>query len=124
MNTYTKLNNYKTQMAQAAGKLYASWNAEFFKKELLESITKLKIPEGEIDFTELTEQEMRDLGFQNWDEHSLLIPIWLFRLLPDSLELFSPLSYSFKTVGTADDDIRFGCVAFSLQCNPNGRKWE
>jgi hypothetical protein len=123
MNAYEKLDGYKTQMAQAAGKLYPRWGADFFKKELMESIAKLKIPEGEIDFTELTEQEMRLLGFKDWNEHHLLIPIWLFRLLPDSLELFSPLSYSFKTAGTADDDIRFGCVAYSLKCNPNGRKW-
>jgi hypothetical protein len=112
-------------MAQAAGKLCAGWTGDVFRDELLKSIAKLKIPEGEVDFTELTEQEMRLLGFRDWDAHYLLIPIWLFRILPDTLELILPFDHPSRTttVADADDDIRFGCVLYSLKCNPNGRKW-
>jgi hypothetical protein len=125
MNAYEKLDLYKTKMAQAAGRVCAGWAGEFFRDELLKSIEKIKIPEGEVDFTELTEQEMRSLGFRNWDDHHLLIPIWLFRTLPDSLELILPFDQPSRntTVADADDDIRGGCVPYCLRCNPNGRKW-
>ena len=134
MNAYEKLDNYKTHMAQIAGMMYACWDSDFFKKELLGNIKKGQIPEGDINFAELTEQEMISLGFAIWNKSYLLIPIWLFRILPKNLELVCPFDDEEcvrkvqpvpkeYTVGTADDDIRFGCVAYSLKCNPNGWKW-
>lgn len=64
------------------------------------------------DLTELTSEQADILGMTRWDsENNRLIPLYLFNLLPDDLEL-TCISGEKKLVGNCNNDIRCGCVAY------------
>lgn len=112
--------NLCANAAQITGKLYKNWSPDFVYKEVFEGIDKLKAhyEAWNIDYTQITSEELLGVGFRYWDkeEKHLLIPIWLFRLLPDDEKLYSPLSGShiIELKKDCDEDCRFGCVAYSL----------
>jgi hypothetical protein len=119
-DNFTTLLNMCANAAQITGKLYKNWDSDFVYKEVFEGLDRLKTHYASlnIDYTQITSDELRSVGFKHWDdeEKHLLIPIWLFRLLPDDEKLYSPLidENSIELKKDCDDDYRFGCVAFSL----------
>lgn len=117
---FTNLVNMCANAAQITGMLYKNRTPDLVYKEVFERLDKLKshYTSLNIDYTQIMSEDLRSVGFTYWDEEEkhLLIPIWLFRLLPDDEKLYSPLSEShiIELKKDCDDDYRFGCVAFSL----------
>ena len=95
---------------------YQSWSGDFVKKEYFDTIEKAKkaFSEENINFAELTKNELKMLRFVDFDKSNKnLIPLWLFRILPDHTKV-KCFNGERTTVKDADDDIRFGCVAYML----------
>lgn len=75
----------------------------------------------EIDFTKLTVEEARELGFKKWSEEEedvrdlWLFPLYLTPIIPDDFEVIDiygePIKYEKCKM---DNDIRFGCVAYGI----------
>lgn len=71
-------------------------------------------------FKDLTVEQRRELKFGTWSKESVengLIPLYIFKLLDDQTLLYCPLSSASnktETRSNADDDTRFGCVAYEF----------
>ena len=95
---------------------YQSLSGDFVKKQYFYTIEKAKkaFSEEEINFAELTKDELKMLRFADFNkDNKNLIPLWLFRILPDHTKV-KCLNGEQITVKDADDDVRFGCVAYML----------
>ena len=95
---------------------YQSWSGDFVKEEYFAAIEKAKkaFSEENINFAELTKNELKMLRFVDFDKSNKnLIPLWLFRILPDHTKV-KCFNGERTTVKDADDDVRFGCVAYML----------
>lgn len=95
---------------------YTSWSDSFFRKEFLErqKNAKTQFECQAIKWDEISNDEYKLLGFRDFDENTKnLIPLWLFKILPDDTKVIS-FSGNQETIKTADDDVRFGCTAFML----------
>ena len=72
-----------------------------------------------IDITKLTIEEAKELRFRRWDEELpdlWLFPLYLVPLIPEGLEVMSISGNKFKyEKDKADNDIRFGCVAYGIE---------
>ena len=72
-----------------------------------------------IDITKLTIEEAKELRFRRWDEELpdlWLFPLYLVPLIPEGLEVMSISGDKFKyEKDKADNDIRFGCVAYGIE---------
>ena len=95
------------------------WNNEFKlqqnKKSFNNFYEELK---KHIDFTKLTAEEARELRFGKWDEKSnlWLFPLYLVPIIPEGLEVMSISGNKYKyEKDKADNDIRFGCVAYGIE---------
>ena len=111
---FKKLATYMSYIANVPQ--YESWSGEFVKKEYFDAIEKAKnsFSEEKIDFSELTEDELEVLRFRGFDDDNKnLIPLWLFRILPDDTKI-KCFSGEEKTVKDASDDVRYGCTAYML----------
>lgn len=77
-----------------------SWGPAFCVTEALAYKKKLEEYLSQIDFTQMTVEELKELGFRWWDEeHTLLLcPLWLASLFPSD-----------------DHDHRGGCLAFGFK---------
>lgn len=76
-----------------------------------------------IDFAKITVEEAKELRFQRWDEELpdlWLFPLYLVPIIPEGLEVMSISGdkYKYEKV-TADNDIRFGCVAYGIEIKNN-----
>lgn len=73
-----------------------------------------------VDINALTQQELSDLGFRDWDENGLaLIPLWL---LPFISETFTGACINDSKVKVfvtkdIDNDNRFGVLAYGVYPN-------
>jgi len=124
---FNELLKFAVWSAQAAGEPYHQWSEEITKKTIFKRREQMsKAFPKDLDLSKLTRQEMFSLGFGNWDGEYLLIPIWLFRILPSDTSVICPVGggYEEGTVSEVDDDIRGGCVAWALKCNPKGNEEE
>ena len=95
---------------------YQSWSGDFVKEEYFAAIEKAKkaFSEENINFAELTQDELKMLRFADFNEDNKnLIPLWLFRILPDHTKV-KCFNGKRTTVKDADDDVRFGCTAYML----------
>ena len=95
---------------------YQSWSGDFVKEEYFAAIEKAKkaFSEENINFAELTQDELKMLRFADFNEDNKnLIPLWLFRILPDHTKV-KCFDGEQTTVKDADDDVRVGCVAYML----------
>lgn len=98
---------------------YTNWSEEFAVKEIR------SIPEwvkgssnfNPIDPNEFTVEQLKELGFGQWDEESklFLMPLWLLPFVKDELELgcIDGERRTFKRE-EIDNDERFGCLAFGV----------
>lgn len=72
-----------------------------------------------IDFTKITVEEAKELRFQRWDEEHpelWLFPLYLVPIIPEGLEVTSISGNKYKyEKDKADNDIRFGCVAYGIE---------
>jgi hypothetical protein len=112
--TFTTLATYMGWLANIG--IYESWSGDFIKKELFSAFEHAKkefaVNYEDLNFKELTSQELKLLRFADFDDNTKnLIPLWLFRVLPDDIKLES---FRGETClkKDADDDIRFGCTVY------------
>ena len=111
---FKKLATYMSYIANVPQ--YESWSGEFVKKEYFDAIEKAKnsFSEEKIDFSELTQDELEVLRFIDFDDDNKnLIPLWLFRILPDDTKI-KCFNGEEKTVKDSSDDVRCGCTAYML----------
>lgn len=76
-----------------------------------------------VDLKSLTIEDAKYLGFCRWDEeypNLWLMPIWLFPIIPEGMELMDINGEKFKFErDKADKDIRFGCLAYGIEIGGN-----
>lgn len=98
---------------------YTDWSADFVASQIREIPEMIKktnwfVP---INPADLTEAEMRELGFGKWSKEDpmSLIPLWLFPFLPDEVDCGS-ISGEKRILKKSemDNDHRFGCLAYGV----------
>ena len=110
----------KSILTHAAEVIAYSWDAEFSRENLKSLPEKLKKAKGFrlIDPSDLTAEEMKDLGFGRWsDDNPInLIPLWLKPFLAERIKAGSISGEEPAEIETAtmDDDHRFGCLAYGV----------
>jgi hypothetical protein len=100
---------------------YESWTNEFRLSNIKDIHKNLKEWEKEngsfkIDPTDLSFEEMIELGFGSWSEESpmRLIPIWLYPFLSDEFESESISGSKHSKLSEIDNDHRFGCLVYGV----------
>jgi hypothetical protein len=81
--------------------------------KLFESIKEEMV---DVDFTQFNTEELKSLGFSEWDDDSLMLaPRWVFTVMKSGTQLTS-ISGETKTFGidNIDMDTRFGVTAWGL----------
>lgn len=110
----------KALTTKAAEIIAYPWGEDFSYKELKGLPGRLKAAEGFrlVDPSDLTDNEMSDLGFGRWsDENPIrLIPLWLKPFLAERIKAGSIDNGEPCEIETAsmDDDHRFGCLAYGV----------
>jgi len=125
MNQYNLCVNIRkrimTKTAEAF--VYDNWSAEFVAEQVKGIPIAIIECDGfdRIDPNNLTKDEMKDLGFGQWDEDSplMLIPIWLFPFLADEFKTgsISDATESLTKRSEIDNDHRFGCLSYGVLPN-------
>ena len=112
------INKYGRQVVLIS--MYRSWQEakEFMLDELFSYyrtfINKLK---EEIPFEILTENDLRVMGFGEWDneKHLFLIPLLLWEYIPDGTEVVSIMGERYvKGKNKINDDTRDGYLAYCI----------
>jgi hypothetical protein len=93
-------------------------------KELKDKYNALRdqyVIEQNCDFINMSREELENLGFAYWEDSNplMLIPIWIYRLLPTELELTSIIGtkapvFSDGVRVDRPEDIRFGHVGWGF----------
>jgi hypothetical protein len=113
----TMYENYKNLCANMVSQVtkYESWSDEFSRSEIKKLYSKIIKEFKGIDFTVFTEEELKKLGFKNWDEEIILAPIWVIECLSEGTEM---TSISGNTIKVGDEeldlDIRMGVTAYGF----------
>ena len=122
MNTYEKCKAVRRIIVNRAAEVmnYANWSDGFSASHIREIPERVIAEYGKLDITELTSEQMDDLGFSRWSDETpmRLIPLWLFKFLPDEIES-ECIDGTKKVLKTSemDNDHRFGCLAYGI--NPS-----
>lgn len=90
MTDYEKLRNIRRYIVNIAAEVYTytNWSSEFAAEQIT------KIPNSgrgicdNVDISELTAEQMKDLGFGKMDENSksFLIPLWVLPFLREEIK--------------------------------------
>ncbi len=105
--------NYKNHIVNtnAMAFEYDGWNDEFKLKEIRDAYIKF-ITENVVDWRKFTKSELVELGFNNWDDDLVLMPLWAFHICESGLTLTSISGdKSIKGENKIDTDVRYGCIA-------------
>jgi hypothetical protein len=124
MNTFEKCKKIRTVILNRSAEViaYKNWNDEFSAKQIRnipDDVDKMK--HGKelfgIQPSELTEDEMIDLGFGKWSDETpmRLIPLWLFPFIAEEIET-ECIDGEKKLMKKSemDNDNRFGCLAYGV----------
>jgi hypothetical protein len=95
------------------------WSDEYCRKQAVEALEKCRdylLPGGWNEIIALPTKALLRIGFRTWDDSGLLlIPLWLWSLVPDGMEL--TCINGKKAVKGKDDinlDHRSGCLAYGF----------
>lgn len=124
MTTFEKCKAIRSVILRRAAEVmaYTNWNAEFAASVIINIPKDLMSKSVENDFinldpSDLTMEEMKDLDFGVWskDQPFRLIPLWLFPFLTENLYVcdFEGV-FSHVRKSELDNDNRFGCIAFGV----------
>ena len=93
---------------------YKTWNPEFCVKEI--NTTFSKFSKVVVDPNDLSEEEMVNLGFLQFEDGFYLIPLWLINNLPETcfLTCIDGESRVFNK-NEIDNDNRFGMLAYGVK---------
>ena len=127
LSVFEKCKNIRKALLTRVGEMlcYNKWSDQFKVEnmnDIFETLERWEEKYGifKIDPNELTESEMKELGFGKWNEENSirLIPIWLFPFLTDSFICGSIDGNDLKlrSKSELDNDHRFGYLAYG--CNP------
>ena len=122
MTTYEKCQAVRSAIVNCAAEVmnYSSWDDGFAAKQIREIPETLAAEIGKINIAELTAPQMDDLGFGQLskDDPMRLIPLWLFKFLPDEIECKSiDGAKSVRKTEEMDSDHSFGCLAYGVLPN-------
>lgn len=110
--------NCLTWLANRVSEDYVWGRGDVRKKDMLEAFYKELRNKNAIDFEHLTIAQAKELRFGKWDENGnlWLIPIWLYPLIPNGLELKGIMGGKVIFDGNnIDTDTRFGCLAYGIE---------
>lgn len=98
---------------------YSSWSDEFKLKRINEIVDRFIKSNGYIDISNLTIEQVDDIGFRLWSDESnmRLIPLWLFPFIDKSIRLkIENLDGTREIIfpDEMDNDNRFGFLAYGL----------
>jgi hypothetical protein len=115
---FNVVKNYKRMASNLVSEIssYDSWSDEFCRKQVKELYVKLVDKFQDVDFTEFTAEELKQLDFQFWDENIILMPVWALDCLLDGTKVVSidGQEITFDKSKGLDKDTRFGCTAYGL----------
>jgi hypothetical protein len=110
--------------AAASGAAYKNWGDDFARKEIREVWENVGAPlrkkhSRKVTLSELqaaNKLRLKDMGFLNWDNDLVVIPLWAFNYVADGERLVSIFGET-KTKGQdeIDLDTRFGCIAYGFR---------
>lgn len=113
----TMYENYKNLCANMVSQVtkYDSWSDNFSRSKIKSLYSEIIKEFKGIDFKVFTEEELKKLGFKNWDEEIILAPIWVIECLPEGAEIAS-ISGGSLIVGDKELnlDIRMGVSAYGF----------
>lgn len=96
--------------------IYDDWSKEQNKKVFDMFYQEMK---KHIDFNNITSEEAKELRFRKFSEeypNLWLFPLYLVPLIPEGLDVMSISGEKYKyNKEKADNDIRFGCVAYGIE---------
>lgn len=98
---------------------YTNWGADFVASQIRKIPERIKNTDWftPINPADLTEAEMRELGFAKWaaEDSMYLIPLWLFPFLTDEVDCgcISGEKRIHKK-SEMNNDTRFGCLAYGV----------
>lgn len=105
--------------AAAMQNAYADhWGYKFRCKEVDNALDKVYAElGGHIDWDNLTDADCAELRFGRWEKDNplRLIPIWLYRAIPNGMKLtcIDNTEIEFER-GKTDNDVRYGCLAYGI----------
>jgi hypothetical protein len=109
--------NYKTLSADMISEFasYASWSDEYCRKKSKELYNKLIKEFETLDFTSLSADELKQVGFKWFDENLLCMPMWVMDCLKDGT-MIACIDGTEKPFSkeTTDRDTRFGVTAYGF----------
>jgi hypothetical protein len=115
---FNMFKNYKRMCSNKVSHIVScnSWSDEFCRSELKDLYSKLIEAFKDIDFTQLTIEELKTFDFQMWDDDLILMPIWALDCLKDGSKLVSMSGNEiiFNKEKGLDKDTRFGCAAYGF----------
>ena len=107
------------------GAAYDNWNDHYVKKNTIEywkdSSHQLQDWTFEIaDLQQVSHEHLKFLGFRNWEQNHMLLPLWLFPQMRDEAEGWFSIVRD-EEVGLSretDLDVRGGCLAVYFKHDP------
>lgn len=121
-------NRFINIMAESA--VYTKWSNEFARQYVAEFIEKQR-QLYDFDPYQMTLDELKELGFGQWDDNLYLVPLWLHPFLKSGVKLTDigggsmAVSYDEKGQCNIDNDTRFGMLAYGIsECealDPNAK---
>ena len=123
LTTFQKANAIRRSILIRVGESlsYKTWSNDFRLtniEDIHKTLEKWEEESGslKIDPTDLSFEEMIELGFGSWSEENpmRLIPIWLLPFLADEFKSESISGSKHSKLSEIDNDHRFGCLAFGV----------
>jgi len=100
-----------------------NWSSDFCVKELKLAMNNIPNQVKGIDFSIYSKEELYELGFGNWDNRLVVIPLSLYNFIPNGTKLTSISGkVSIKGIDDIDLDVRFGCMAYGFVKETNVQK--
>ncbi len=124
MNTYEKCKLIRQIIINRAAEViaYKNWNNKFATEQIRDLPEELSKNDKctdlfNLDPTDLTKKQMKDLGFIQWNEKNpiMLIPLWLFSFLKDEFNS-DCIDEKKKLIKKSEMNLdnRGGCLAYGV----------
>lgn len=114
------MKNYKRMLSNLTSQIvaYDSWSDEFSRDQIRDLYAKLIDEFKDVDFTQFSSDELKELDFQWFDENLMCMPAWVIDCLPEGTKLTSIDGEEFEFKRPSDKggmkDTRFGVTAYGF----------
>lgn len=102
---------------------YEAWEDAFSRKWIVDGLEKSyeAMREQQYDFTSWTKEDLQAIGFMEWQNNIMLIPLYILPALPEGIELID-INDGKHILGTdrIDLDVRYNCIAYGIQLPTEG----